>query len=47
MKRSTTEFSVSRDYVSPEMQVMEIYSEGMLCASGAIEEWQEEELLLD
>lgn len=47
MKKFTTEFSVSRDYVSPEMKVMEIYSEGMLCTSGTIEEWQEEELLWD
>lgn len=47
MKKNFIEVSVSRDYVAPEMQVMEIYSEGMLCTSGAIEEWQEEELLWD
>jgi hypothetical protein len=44
MKRITTEFSVSRDYVAPEMQVVDIYSEGMLCTSGTIEEWGEETL---
>ena len=31
-------------YESPAMKVMEIESEGMLCASGQNEEWNEETL---
>ncbi len=31
-------------YVSPALSVMEINSEGVLCASGQFEEWKEDTL---
>ncbi len=31
-------------YESPQMRIVEIRSEGLLCQSGIVEEWQEEEL---
>ena len=31
-------------YVSPAIAVVEISTEGVLCASGIIEEWEEEKL---
>lgn len=31
-------------YESPKTEVLEIRSEGVLCQSGAIEEWEEEQL---
>ncbi len=34
-------------YVSPEMRVVEIDSEGLLCQSGSFEDWYEDELEWD
>ena len=34
----------SNGYESPEVVVTEIHSEGVLCASGQFEEWNEETL---
>ena len=34
----------SNGYESPEVVVTEIHSEGILCASGQFEEWNEETL---
>ena len=34
-------------YVSPEAKVTEIHSEGVLCMSGQLEGWKEEETILD
>ena len=31
-------------YVSPEVKVVEIVAEGVLCQSGQFEEWEEETL---
>ena len=31
-----------RNYESPAMSVMEMNSEGVLCASGQLEEWKED-----
>jgi hypothetical protein len=33
-----------RSYESPAVNVVEVLSEGVLCASGQFEEWNEEEL---
>ena len=34
----------ARSYESPEVNVVEVHSEGVLCASGQLEGWQEDEL---
>jgi hypothetical protein len=31
-------------YEAPEVKVVELYAEGVLCASGQFEEWNEETL---
>ncbi|MBQ2111892.1 MAG: hypothetical protein II194_01575 [Bacteroidales bacterium] len=50
MKKIITDLSLSKEYASPEMTVMGIHSEGILCASdktGTIDDWGEDELLWD
>lgn len=32
------------NYASPEVKVVEIAAEGVLCQSGSFEEWEEEDL---
>jgi hypothetical protein len=34
----------ARSYESPAVNVVEVLSEGVLCASGVIEDWEEETL---
>lgn len=48
MKKNVTFAPVmEQGYVSPEMNVVEIFSEGVLCESGTIDSWGEDELLWD
>ena len=37
---NTKEFN----YEAPEVKVVELYAEGVLCASGQFQEWEEETL---
>ena len=47
MRTDCSVFSVSGDYAAPQVQVIDVCSEGMLCTSGTIEEWGEDEMLWD
>ena len=44
MKRNSDAFLVKDMYETPVVNVVEIASEGVLCASGQCEEWGEEDL---
>ena len=45
MIRNTNNFATVVDnYASPEVAVVEIAAEGVLCQSGQFEEWEEETL---
>jgi hypothetical protein len=43
-KRMNKVAPVMGNYASPEVTVVEIAAEGVLCQSGQFEEWQEETL---
>ncbi len=44
MKKNNNVVPVMGNYASPEVTVVEIAAEGVLCQSGQFEEWNEETL---
>ena len=44
MKKNNNAVPVMGTYASPEVTVVEIAAEGVLCQSGQFEEWNEETL---